>query len=125
MHVHLTVTHVLFERFFEKTTSESEKTNIEHTWKHHNNKMFNILTENSIYLDIDAPKEITNELLEHILQWNTVYKMKYVDKVHNGPVFSGVSQFGFRASQKVRRFILIEKREVKVLMDTSKIKRIL
>lgn len=100
MHVHLTITQALFKRFFEKNTSESEKENIEHTWKHHNSEMFNILTKNSGYLDVDAPNEVTQDLVEHILQWNIVYNMKYVDKKHTGPVFSGTSQFGFRGFPK-------------------------
>ena len=77
-----------------------EKIIIEHTWKHHNEKILFLITENSIYLDIDAPKEVTQELLEHIIQWNAVYQMKYVDKTYNGPVFSGIAKYGYRGFPK-------------------------
>ena len=109
MHVHLTLTQAMFKRFFEKGTSELEKENIEHTWKHYNDKMFSILVESSTYLDLDSPKEVTEELMEHILQWNIVYKMKYVDKIHKGPVFSGTSQFGFRGFPKGKKVYSNEK----------------
>lgn len=100
MHIHLNATRALFKRFGEKTTKDTEKINIEHQWRYHNNKIFEMLIENSVYLDMDAPKEITGELLVHFTQWEIVYKLKYVYKEYNGPVFSGISKFGFRGFPK-------------------------
>jgi hypothetical protein len=88
MHINLMASNTLFKRYFENSTSDEEKSIIEHAWKKHNETIYKILTENSVYLDVDAPKEVTGELLEHIIQWNSVYEMKYVDKIYDGPVFS-------------------------------------
>ena len=92
----LTVTQGLFDRYFESSTSAEEKTAIEHEWREPNNAILNLLMNSSKYLEPDAPKEITVQLLQHLVQWETVYKLKYLYKVYDGPVFAGIGAFGVR-----------------------------
>jgi hypothetical protein len=80
--------------------SPEEKTIIEHAWKRHNDIIFSLISEGSIYLDPKAPEEITKDLLEHILQWNNVYHMKYIDRTYDGPVFAGIAKFGYKPFPK-------------------------
>lgn len=103
MHVNLTASNALFKRYFEKSTLDEEKTIIEHSWKRHNDNIFKLLMENSVYLDLDAPAEIMEALPEHIIQWNSVYEMKYTDKTYDGPVFAGIKKFGYRKFPKGRK----------------------
>ena len=100
MHVNLVASNALFVRYFEDSTADEEKLIIEHAWKKHNDAIYILLMENSVYLDVDAPSEVTEDLLEHIIQWNSVYEMKYVDKTYEGAVFSGIKKFGFRGFPK-------------------------
>lgn len=111
MHVNLMATNALFDRYFEKSVTDEEKSIIEHAWKRHNDEIFKILTENSVYLEVDAPREVTSDLLEHIIQWNSVYEMKYIDKTYNGPVFSGISKFGFRGFPKGKKVYFNESKK--------------
>jgi hypothetical protein len=48
-----------------------------------------------MYLEPDTPEAVTTELLEHIVQWETVYNLKYVRKTYKGPVFAGIKRFGY------------------------------
>jgi hypothetical protein len=50
----------------------------------------------SMYLEPDAPEANLKALLEHLTQWDIVYKLKYEYKVYEGPVFTGIKKFGFR-----------------------------
>lgn len=98
--MHLTVTDALFERYFE--ASQKEKTAIEHELQYHNAEIRNRLLEYSEYLEPpsrDDPvniNELTTELLEHLIQWETVYELKYEYEVYDGPVFAGIDKFGWR-----------------------------
>jgi len=107
--LHLKATNHLFKRYSEATTSEEEIKIIEHAMKDHNQEILRLLIDGAMYLDPDAPKEVTTELLEHFIQWNTVYKMKYTDKTYGGPVFAGIKQFGFRGFPKGREIYFNDK----------------
>lgn len=91
--MHLATTKKLFDRYFK--AGKDEKTAIEHELRLHNATVRDCLMASSIYLEADAPKEMINELLEHLIQWEIVYKLKYEYKVYDGPVFAGIKEFGF------------------------------
>jgi len=100
--MHLAVTNALFTRFMELNTSDKEKTAIEHELHDHNSAILKTLLESSVYTesssaaggcDIDA---MITQLTEHLVQWETVYNLKYEHRAYTGPVFAGISEFGFR-----------------------------
>lgn len=99
--MHLSVTRKLFDRYFEPTTSDEEKAAIKHEWRVHNTAVREALMSSALYLEpapeggVDADS-LVHALLEHLTQWETVYKLKYDYGVHAGPVFAGISEFGFR-----------------------------
>lgn len=105
--MHLACTKRLFERFFEETTTDNEKTAIEHELRLHNTEVRDRLMKWSVYIEPESvaditsnPDELVQNLLEHLIQWETVYKLKYEYKVYDGPVFAGISSFGFRGFPK-------------------------
>jgi len=55
-----------------------------------------LIVDGALYLEEDAPETVTSELLTHLIQWDTVYKLKYEYKTWKGPVFAGIQEFGFR-----------------------------
>lgn len=93
--MNLSATVKLFARF-KNTEDENEKTAIEHELRNHNAKIRECLLNSSIYLEPDAPDGMIEKLLEHLLQWDIVYRLKYEYKVYDGPVFAGIERFGFR-----------------------------
>jgi len=50
---------------------------IEHALHEHNRAVVDCLLASSMYLEPDAPEAATIELLEHLLQWENLYKLKY------------------------------------------------
>lgn len=92
--MNLAATNALFERFFE--AEEEEKRAIEHELQGHNRAVREILMSRSIYLEADAPSELVEAYLEHLIQWEIVYKLKYEYHVYEGPVFAGIGKFGFK-----------------------------
>lgn len=94
--VSLSITEQLFRRYFEATTSDSEKEVIEHAWKHHNSEIFERLVRHQVYLDPDGPTADVDDLIVHLQQWDLVYRLKYEEGTYNGPVFAGIKQFGFK-----------------------------
>lgn len=96
--MHLSTTKKLFDRFF--AAGEAEKRAIEHELREHNSKVRESLMNASIYIEPDAPEARIEQLLEHLVQWEIVYKLKYEYKVYEGPVFAGIDKFGFRGFPK-------------------------
>lgn len=100
--MHLTVTKALFERHTIEDPSEEEKRAIEHEQQHHNAEIRDRLLEYSEYLEPPSDEdsvdidELTTKLLEHLIQWETVYKLKYEYEVYDGPVYAGIPHFGVR-----------------------------
>jgi hypothetical protein len=92
--VHLSATKTLYDRFFE--AGEDEKKAIKHELRLHNTEIRERLMDFSIYLESDAPEDKVDQMVEHLIQWEIVYKLKYEYKVYDGPVFAGVEAFGFR-----------------------------
>jgi hypothetical protein len=96
--MHLATTQKLFDRFFK--AEKAEQTAIEEELRTHNTKVRELLMNSSLYLEPDAPESDLEALLEHLIQWDIVYKLKYEHKVYNGPVFAGIEEFGFRGFPK-------------------------
>lgn len=92
--LHLLATGSLFKRYFK--AGEDEKIAIEHEMRIHNTAIRELLMNAALYLDDDSPDGMVDKLLEHLIQWEIVYKLKYEYKVYTGPVFAGIDQFGFR-----------------------------
>jgi hypothetical protein len=99
--MHLVATKALFDRFVEPNVSAAEKTALEHELRFHNNEIRRILLESSVYAvpangGSPGADQLLSDLLEHLVQWETVYKLKYEYGVYEGPVFAGIADFGFR-----------------------------
>ncbi len=92
--MNLAATQKLFKRF--KEADEDERTAIEHELRAHNARIRECLMNATIYIESDAPEGMIERLLEHLLQWDIVYRLKYEYKVYDGPVFAGIEKFGFR-----------------------------
>lgn len=63
---------------------EDTRTEIEHALHQHNKIIVECLLNSFMYLEPDAPESVSIELLEHLLQWETLYKLKY----QSTPAFS-------------------------------------
>lgn len=93
--MHLIVTKGLFSRLLE-TTNEREKVAIEKLMRKHNSSVRDLLMNGAIYLEPGTPEAVSSGLLEHLVQWEVVYQLKYEYGVYKGPVFAGIEEFGFR-----------------------------
>jgi hypothetical protein len=90
----LQLTKKLFHRYGQ--AGADEKVAIEHEMRRHNARIARTLIDDSIYLEPDAPEEQIDQLTAHLLQWEIVYQLKYKHQVYQGPVFAGISEFGFQ-----------------------------
>lgn len=113
--MNLAATNKLFSRFRE--ADENERTAIEHELREHNAKIRECLMNASIYIEPDAPDGMIERLLEHLIQWDIVYKLKYEYKVYGGPVFAGIEQFGFRGFPRDEDVDGYFRRKMKELKD--------
>ena len=105
--MNLASTEKLFHRY--PNASDEEKVAIEHEFKKHNTIVKDCLMNSSIYLFSDAPFQQIDDLLEHLHQWEIVYKLKYEYKVYKGPVFAGIKEFGFAGFPKDKNKPSIDK----------------
>lgn len=92
--MHLRATRALANTHYE--ADKTTKTEIEHALSEHNKVIVEHLMTNLMYLDPSAPEVVTTELLEHLLQWENVYKLKYEHKLHTGPIWDGIRNLGYR-----------------------------
>ena len=92
--MHLRATRALANTHYE--ADNATKTEIEHALWGHNKVILEHLLTNLMYLDPGAPEVVTTELLEHLLQWENVYKLKYEHKRHTGPIWDGIRDLGYR-----------------------------
>jgi hypothetical protein len=60
----------------------------------HNSAIIDALMTWTLYLDPDAPASASTELLGHLLQWETVYRLKERGQ-WDGPVWEGIRYFGY------------------------------
>lgn len=68
---------------------------IEHALREHNKAITTCLLESAMYLDPDAPDEVTVALLQHLLQWENVYILKYQYKVVDAPIWDEIRRLGY------------------------------
>lgn len=47
-------------------------------------------------MDPGGPTKDVDDLIEHLQQWDSVYRLKYTEGTYSGPVFAGIRQFGFK-----------------------------
>lgn len=92
--MHLRATRALASTHYE--ADEATKEDIEHALRHHNNAIVECLMTWSMYLDPNAAEEVAIGLLEHLLQWESVYNLKYKYGELSGPVWDGIRHFGYR-----------------------------
>jgi hypothetical protein len=73
--MHLRATRALATTHY--AADDATQTEIEHALHEHNKVIVECLLGASMYLEPDAPASASIELLEHLLQWETLYKLKY------------------------------------------------
>lgn len=92
--MHLSATRVLADTHYggdEPTIRE-----VEHALHQHNRAIIDSLMTWTVYLDPDAPESASTGLLEHLLQWETVYKLKYEHNQWEEPIWDGIRFFQYR-----------------------------
>ena len=92
--MHLRATRALSDTHYD--ADDATKIGIEHALREHNDTIVERLLNWSMYLDPSAPDSVTIDLLEHLLQWESVYKLKYDYKRYDGPIWDGMRRFGYR-----------------------------
>lgn len=69
---------------------------IEHALHEHNRAIIDCLLTSAMYLDPHAPEAATIQLLEHLLQWENLYKLKYQKKpAFNNPIWEEIRRLGY------------------------------
>jgi len=92
--MHLRATRALATTHYE--ADEATKTEIEHALHEHNKVIVECLLGSSMYLEPDAPESASIELLEHLLQWETLYKLKYQSKpAFSHPIWAEIRRLGY------------------------------
>ena len=76
--MHLRATRALATTHY--NADEGTRQEIEHALHEHNKAIVECLLNASMYLEPDAPDAASIEVLEHLLQWETLYKLKYQAK---------------------------------------------
>jgi hypothetical protein len=92
--MHLRATRALSNTHYE--ADDATKKEIEHALREHNKVIVERLLTCSMYLDPGAAEDVTVALLEHLLQWESVYKLKYDYGRYTRPVWDGIRHFGYR-----------------------------
>ena len=75
---------------------EATRREIEHALHEHNRAIVECLLNVSMYLEPSAPVAASTDLLVHLLQWETLYKLKYQDKpafLH--PIWEEIRRMGY------------------------------
>jgi hypothetical protein len=91
--MHLAATDVLFKRFNEPNTSRAERTAIEHEMHDHNSAVLKTLMESSVYTEPADTAGACNvdtmitDLIDHLIQWETVYSLQVRASCLYGPCF--------------------------------------
>ncbi|MGH9848140.1 MAG: hypothetical protein ACREEM_56375 [Blastocatellia bacterium] len=92
--MHLRATRALATTHYD--ADEDTRTEIEHALHEHNKVIVECLLSSSMYLEPDAPDAASVELLEHLLQWETLYKLKYQSKpVFSHPIWAEIRRLGY------------------------------
>jgi hypothetical protein len=91
--MHLSATRILANTHYGADEHTIEE--IEHALNYHNKAIIDSLMNWTVYLDPDAPESASTGLLQHLLQWQTVYKLKYEYKQWDKPVWDGLRFFQY------------------------------
>src|SRR5262245_16658805 len=92
--MHLRATRALATTHYD--ADERTRTEIEHALHEHNKSIVECLLSSSMYLEPDAPDAASVELLEHLLQWETLYKLKYQSKrAFSYPIWEEIRRLGY------------------------------
>ena len=91
--MHLRATRVLATTHY--NADERTRKEIEHALHEHNKVIVESLLNSSMYLEPDAPDGVSVGLLEHLLQWETLYKLKYQSKpAFSDPIWAEIRRLG-------------------------------
>ena len=92
--MHLRATRALATAHYD--ADEGTRREIEHALHEHNKAIVECLLNASMYLEPDAPDPASTELLDHLLQWETLYKLKYQAKpAFSDPIWSEIRRLGY------------------------------
>jgi hypothetical protein len=92
--MHLRATRALATTHYNAGTETRQE--IEHALHEHNRAIVECLINASMYLEPEAPDAASVELLEHLLQWETLYKLKYQSQpAFADPIWSEIRRLGY------------------------------
>ena len=92
--MHLRATRALATTHYEADTVTRKE--IEHALHEHNKVIVECLLASSMYLEPDAPGSASIDLLQHLLQWETLYKLKYRSKpAFSHPIWEEIRRLGY------------------------------
>ncbi|MGQ0600607.1 MAG: hypothetical protein ACT4QE_02800, partial [Anaerolineales bacterium] len=92
--MHLRATRALATTHYEADAATRRE--IEHALHEHNKVIVECLLTSSIFLEPDAPDAASTELLEHLLQWETLYRLKYQPKpAFSDPIWAEIRRLGY------------------------------
>jgi hypothetical protein len=92
--MHLRATRALATTHYEADDSTNQE--VEHALHEHNKAIVESLLSVSMYVEPDAPEAATIGLLEHLLQWETIYKLKYQEKrSYKHPIWKEIRRLGY------------------------------
>jgi len=97
--MHLTVTKGFFDRY--PAARPAERPLLESAWREHNAAIRQLVTEGSAYITptegqtTQCVDSMVTQLLTHLAQWDVVYRLKHEARAYRGPVYAGISEFGY------------------------------
>ena len=92
--MHLRATRALATTHYD--ADEGTRTEIEHALHEHNKVIVECLLNSSMYLEPNAPDAASVELLEHLLQWETLYRLKYQSKpAFSDPIWAAIRRLEY------------------------------
>lgn len=91
--MHLRATRALATTHYQ--ADDATQREVEHALREHNKTIIACLLNSAMYLDSDAPEEVTVALLEHLLQWENVYMLKYQYKAFDAPIWDEIRRLGY------------------------------
>jgi hypothetical protein len=75
---------------------EATRQEVEHALHEHNKVIVDCLLNASMYLEPDAPDAAAIDLLVHLLQWETLYELKYQrESAFTDPIWDEIRRLGY------------------------------
>jgi hypothetical protein len=92
--MHLRATRALATTHYQADDATQQE--VEHALHEHNKAIIDCLLNSSMYLEPDVPHSASIELLEHLLQWETLYKLKYQEEpAFTHPIWDEIRRLGY------------------------------